>query len=242
VETKLAESASVAAASEARRRWIGAPARWSAVEYLVALVVFIVASPLVVELEYGKLIEAAMLTIVLGSAVVAVSKRWTTRATALSLVVPAVIGRWIHHYRPDMMPVAGYLGAGMVFLAFVLFHYFRYILRAPTVTFTVLCAAVSTYLMLGLFWTMAYLVVTSIHPDAFSFSGKPGTAGLMNPFDAFYFSFVTLSTVGYGDIVPASRPARMLAVLEATTGTLFVATLIARLVAIQASARTNAPR
>jgi len=238
VQNNPAEAASTAAVNEARRRWIGAPAKWSAVEYLVALVVFILASPLVVELDYGQVIEAGMLTIVLISAVVAVSERWITR---LAAVVLAVVGRWVHHYRPELMPVAVYLGAGMVFLVFVLFHYFRYILRAPTVNFTVLCAAVSTYLMLGMFWTMAYVLLTSIHPNAFTFSGKPGSPGLTNGFDAFYFSFVTLSTVGYGDIVPASRAARMLAVLEATTGTLFVATLIARLVAIQASSRSKTP-
>ena len=96
--------------------------------------------------------------------------------------------------------------------------------------------------MLGMFWTMAYLLLTSVHPDAFTYSGKQASAGLMNAFDAFYFSFVTLSTVGYGDIVPASRAARMLAVLEATTGTLFVAILIARLVAIQATSRSNPAR
>ena len=121
------------------RRWIGAPAKWSAVEYLIALVVFILASPLVVELDYGQVIEAVMLTIVLISAVVAVfPERWITRLAAVVLVLPAVTGRWVHHYRPELMPVAVYLGAGMVFLVFVLFHYFRYILRAPTVNFTVL--------------------------------------------------------------------------------------------------------
>lgn len=235
-----AESASAAAVREAQRRWIGAPAKWSAIGYLIALVVFILASPIVVELDYGRAIEGAMLTIVLISAVAAVSERWVTRLAAVMLVLPPVFCRWLHHYRPDLMPIAGYLAAGMVFLLFVLFHYFRYILRAPTVNFTVLCAAVSTYLMLGMLWTMSYIMLTSIRPDSFAQSGKP--VGLMNAFDAFYFSFVTLSTVGYGDIVPASRPARMLAVLEATTGTLFVATLIARLVAIQASSRTNVPR
>ena len=105
------------------------PAKWSAVEFLIALIVFILASPLVVELEYGKVIEAGLLTAMLGSAVVAVSERWATRLTAVLLVLPAVLGRWIHHYRPELVPVAAYLGAGMVFLAFVLFHYFRYILR-----------------------------------------------------------------------------------------------------------------
>jgi hypothetical protein len=54
-----------------------------------------------------------------------------------------------------------------------------------------------------------------------------------------YFSFITLSTVGYGDITPVSKVARMLAAAEATTGLLYVAVLIARLVAIQATPKKS---
>jgi voltage-gated potassium channel Kch len=54
----------------------------------------------------------------------------------------------------------------------------------------------------------------------------------MNGFNGIYFSFITLSTVGYGDITPVSRAARWLAALEAMTGLLYVAVLIARLVSL----------
>ena len=57
----------------------------------------------------------------------------------------------------------------------------------------------------------------------------------MDGFNAFYFSFITLSTVGYGDITPVSRIARWLAAMEAMTGLLYVAVLIARLVALYRS-------
>jgi hypothetical protein len=238
VENELADAV-LTSDPEVRRRIV---AKWSAVEFLIALVLFIVASPFVVELEHGQLIEAALLTTMLGSAVLAVSQKRSTRVAAILLVLPAIAGRWINHYRPDLVPVAAYLGAGLLFLAFVLFQYFRYILRAPTVDLAVLCAAVSTYLMLGMFWTMAYVLLTRIRPDSFALNGRPGMPGVVTGFDAFYFSFVTLSTVGYGDIVPASRLARMLAVMEATTGTLYVATLIARLVAIHASSRPTSER
>ena len=61
----------------------------------------------------------------------------------------------------------------------------------------------------------------------------------MEGFNAFYFSFITLCTVGYGDITPVSKVAKMLAALEAMTGVLYVAVLIARLVGINSSRRRN---
>jgi hypothetical protein len=61
----------------------------------------------------------------------------------------------------------------------------------------------------------------------------------MNGFNAFYFSFITLSTVGYGDITPLSRIARWLAAMEAMTGLLYVAVLIARLVSLYSVPKSN---
>ena len=66
--------------------------------------------------------------------------------------------------------------------------------------------------------------------EAFSFNTTTGTKETMAGFNAFYFSYITLSTVGYGDITPVSKVARMLAATEAMTGLLYVAVLISRLV------------
>ena len=70
-------------------------------------------------------------------------------------------------------------------------------------------------------------------PDAFA--GHPGADGALA--DWVYFSFVTLTTVGYGDITPVSTSARSLAMLEALTGQLYPAIIIARLVSLQTSSR-----
>jgi hypothetical protein len=72
--------------------------------------------------------------------------------------------------------------------------------------------------------------VGSLDRAAFNFSLAGDKA--MDGFRAFYFSFITLSTVGYGDITPVSGAARMLSSMEAMTGTLYVAIIIARLVAL----------
>ncbi|HEX4072316.1 MAG TPA: potassium channel family protein [Planctomycetaceae bacterium] len=235
----LVEAANIAPEIESRRRPALHFSQWSAVEFLIAMIVFLCASPFIVEIRHGREIEAVLLTLVLASAALAVSERRSIRITAIVLAVPAIASRWVHYYRPDLLPITASLSAAMLFLGFVLVQYFRYILRAPIVNLTVICAGVSTYLMLGMLWTMAYMMLTSIRPDSFALNTKPLQAGAMTGFDAFYFSFVTLSTVGYGDIVPVTRAARMLAVMESTTGTLFVAILIARLVAIHASSHSR---
>jgi len=107
------------------------------------------------------------------------------------------------------------------------------------VTVEVLCASVAVYLMLGLMWTVAYWLVDQLTPGgAFSFNTSRGGQS-MNGFTGFYFSFITLSTVGYGDITPVSRAARWLAAMEAMTGLLYVAVLIARLVSLYSSTKQD---
>ena len=210
---------------------------WSAFEFLIAIVLFIVTSPIVEGLQYGNLIDAILLTFVLASAVVAVANRRSVMIAAF-LAVLAIAGRWVHHFRPDSTTTVIYVSAGLLLLAFVFVQYLRYILTARVVTFRVLCAAISSYFMLGMLWGMAYIIISNITPRAFALSGEGGATVPLAGFDAFYFSFVTLSTVGYGDIVPVAKPARMLAAMEATTGTLYVAILIARLVSMHATAES----
>ena len=206
--------------------------RLSAVELLIALGLLFFSLPFVEEIKGGDIIVSILLSLVLISAVLAVANRRRTFVVAVLLAIPAVVGRWINHFRPDLLPPAIFLVAGLVLVAFVVANLLRFILRAPSVNAEVLCASISAYLMLGLMWTMAYWLVDQLTPGgAFSFNTNAGPQSI-NGFNAFYFSFITLSTVGYGDITPVSRIARWLAAMEAMTGLLYVAVLIARLVSL----------
>src|SRR6266436_1645876 len=165
--------------------------------------------------------------------------RRRTLAVALALAVPALTARWINHFWPDLVHPSVFLICALLLLAFVIAHLLHFILQAPVVTVEVLCASVSVYLMLGLMWTVAYWLVDQLTPGgAFSFNTSRG-AQSMNGFTGFYFSFITLSTVGYGDITPVSRAARWLAAMEAMTGLLYVAVLIARLVSLYSSTKQD---
>ena len=132
-----------------------------------------------------------------------------------------------------------FLIAGLALIAFVVANLLRFVLRAPSVNTEVLCASISAYLMLGLLWTVAYWLVAQVTPNAFAFNTNTGTKETMVGFNAFYFSFITLSTVGYGDIAPVSRIARWLAATEAMTGLLYVTVLIARLVSLYSTPKSQ---
>ena len=213
--------------------------RFSTVQLLVALVVLFISAPFVEELKGGGLILSVLFSLVLLAAVFAVADRKRTLAIALVLALPAITARWINFFQPRVVHPTVFLVCALLLLAFVIGHLLHFILHARVVTTEVLCASIAVYLMLGLTWTVAYWLVDQLTPGgAFSFNTSRG-AQSMNGFTGFYFSFITLSTVGYGDITPVSHAARWLAAMEAMTGLLYVAVLIARLVSLYSSAKAD---
>jgi hypothetical protein len=83
--------------------------------------------------------------------------------------------------------------------------------------------------MIGVLWGFLYAIVDRASPQSFAMHGSPSSLQLI---DLLYFSFSTLTTTGFGDIVPLSRPARTAVMLEGIVGQLFLAILIARLVGV----------
>ena len=209
--------------------------RFSAVELLLALVLLFVSAPFVEDLPGGDSIEAGLLTLVMVSAVFAVGRRRRTLIIALVLVLPALAGKWAFHLRPDLFSPLAFLAPTVAFFAFVVAQLLQFVLRAARVDTNVLCAGIAGYLMLGLLWIPAYVAVARLNPGAFVLTPTPGGAATLDGYNAFYFSFVTLCTVGFGDVTPVSKVARMLAVTEAITGVFYVAVLISRLVAVHSA-------
>jgi voltage-gated potassium channel len=206
--------------------------RFSAIGLLVALTILFAAFPFIEKLESGDMLKSILLTVVLLSAVWTVAGRGPILVTALFLAVPTMAARWVHLYRPDLLPPEVFLIGAILLVLFVNYHLLRSVLRAREVTTEVLCASIAAYLLLGLAWTFAYWLVAELVPGAFSLNVTSGSDGSIKGFNGFYFSFITLSTVGYGDITPVASVARMLAAAEAMTGLLYVAVLIARLVSL----------
>jgi len=216
--------------------------RYPAAQFLVALLLALVSSPFTEEIKDGDLIEALRLSVVLISGLVAVGGRRRLLALGIALVTPALVGKWLNHWQPTLVPAWMFLVPAVLFVLLLFGQILRFIMRAPRVSSEVLCAGVAGYLLLGYFWALAYILTARLSADAFTFTAGPPSGHLMKGFPAIYFSFITLCTVGYGDIVPVSGAARMLTMMESVIGTFYMAILIARLVSLHASANRKVER
>ena len=213
--------------------------RFSAIELLIAITAMFILFPFIEPLRSATLIESILITIVLVSAVLAVSGRRQVLIIAAILALPTLLARWIHYFRPDFLPPEVFLVGATAVVVFVIANLLRFVLTAPSASTEVLCAGISAYLLLGLAWTFAYWLVAELIPDAFAFNASIKGEMSIKGVDGLYFSLITLTTLGYGDISPVSKVARMLAAMEAVTGPLYLAVLIAHLVAVRAAPKAS---
>ena len=123
-----------------------------------------------------------------------------------------------------------------ILLGYVFWLMLRYLFTARTVEATTLLLAVNCYLVIGVVWAILYSLAEILQPGSFVLAGDPATPIWRH---LYYFSFVTLTTLGYGDIQPVSPLARSLAMFEAVGGVLFTGLLVARLVGMYGAQRNQ---
>jgi hypothetical protein len=206
-----------------------------------ALVAFYVLATIVRQLHewlhpgLPPVVEGILFVALLLAAVVSTSKGQAWKLFALLLGLPTA-ALWLVGIVVDSERVAVvhhlFLAA---FLGYVIWVMLRAIFASRQVTFNTVCASLCIYLLLGLVWALAYSTVDALDAAAFTYTvagGKPPSMVRVGRGDAavLYFSFATLTTLGYGDIVPTAPLSRMLATTEAITGQLYLAVLVARLV------------
>ncbi len=170
-------------------------------------------------------------TLMLFSGVYAVSANKGVFLVGLFIALPAIVCSWVYYFLKT--PALGILGN--IFLFFFFFYaaivILNHLFTEKEVTGDVIIGAVCVYFLIGFMWGIFFTLLEHFQPGSFQFDRErmEHTAWFV------YYSFVTLTTLGYGDITPMSTPARSLSVLEAVTGQLYLAVLIARLVGIHIS-------
>lgn len=214
---------------------------------LAALLILLVGGPVIQTVVPGDWLVDVLLIAVLVTAMVNITGHRRGLALTLALGIPAVIGRVVVAVveEPPVAIAAATFVATTLLMARILGAVARDVLTTSVVTGDVLAGAVCLYLLLGLTWALGYTFLLALDPGAIAFTDDilAGNGGGPPPFSVVtYFSFVTLTTLGYGDVSPISPVARNLAWLEAVFGQLFVAITIARLVSQHVAHRATSGR
>jgi len=172
-----------------------------------------------------------LITAILMSAIYAISRNKTTLIAGIVLAVPFFLGRWaIYFIDLFSLKILGAL-SGVIFFGFISAVVVKNLFSETKITLDLVMASVCGYLILGLGWSFVYATIELAAPGslyAAQWLGKDLSI-------LTYFSFVTLTTVGYGDITPVSAAARNFAVLEAVIGQIYLTVLVARLVGMHIS-------
>jgi hypothetical protein len=173
------------------------------------------------------------------SGVYGVSDKRAQWITALALAIPAVALNTVHAFRPDPQIAVPMLIFTILFLVFTLVSLLRAVVRAERVTYDTIYGALSVYLLMAIAWAAAYLLLVTIQPVGIIMDAARHPNHRMDWSDCVFYSFVTLTSQSTGDIVPMTAQARSLSILEAVSGTMYVAILVARLVGLYSSAKSQ---
>jgi hypothetical protein len=214
---------------------------WLSEKGLSAMLVFLalalfVAAPLVATGAAGAVLFDVFFSLLLLSGVVAVAKRRLVTIGVSVIVIATVAVRWVSLLRPESELGILFSALSIVTIGIMTALVLTQVFKTGPITAYRIQGAIAVYLLLGLMWTQAYELVYRAAPGAFRLA-EGVASGPRLTHSLAYYSFVTLTTVGYGDITPVHPMARSLAVAEALVGQLYPAILIARLVAMEIESR-----
>jgi hypothetical protein len=193
---------------------------------LLSLFVAILLTPVLNQDNWRRLMLAAVTFIPIVLSIVRLSqiKRWVWPSVLLAL------GNAVFVVAGNTFPSSTLTGVRWALLAaffgLTAAGLFSHLRNSRSVARAQLYTAVNIYLLLGLLWATLYLAIDAFSPGSIQIGSHPADRQT----ELLYFSLVTLSTIGYGDIVPLSGGARILAALEGVTGVLYIAITVALLV------------
>ena len=196
---------------------------------LFFLLLYIIGSPFLEPYKSMQVLAHVSLTMVLFAAAYIMYKQQYQTSLSLILLLPLLILYWLGIY--DVIAFSQF-GSYLLFICYyglLIYSFVTQILRSERVTQAVLYATFCIYLLLGLFWGALYSLLNEFTPGAFSGVLLENVhANSIHTFN--YFSFVTLTTLGYGDITPQTAGAASFCQMEAIVGQFFTAVVVAWLV------------
>ncbi len=201
--------------------------------WLLLLFIFVFV-PLVRPEGTGGIIIRIVYSLMLFTGIFSVSRRKKTLVIASIFAIVAMIANWLAEFETGRFIMIANDFSALLFNLFFAIAILIKTFKPGEITFRRIEGSIVVYLLAGLMFTYAYHAIYLISgPEAFNNIGGPVLKHFL------YYSFVTLTTVGYGDITPVSPVARSLANLESLIGQLYPAILIARLVSMEFESSTR---
>jgi hypothetical protein len=203
---------------------------------LIAILCLLVLAPVFKGFIGIRILMNILTTVVLVSAVYAVSKKKHVTITAALLALPMIASIWTSYF--VAVPYLILIGDcfAILFFAFTVIVILSFIFRERVVTINVIYSSIVVYLLIAIMWAFVFSVLESIHPGSFKIGIDQVEAGRSL---FIYYSFVTITTLGYGDITPITAIANSFSFLEAVIGQIYLVVLVARLVGMQIAQSMN---
>jgi voltage-gated potassium channel Kch len=199
---------------------------------LASLLLLILVRPFVGEQVLGLALLNIFLLATLATCVLTCSVNRIQVGLGLGLTAALLITNQLHDITGHPALGTASSALGLVFFGYITSGMLRHLfLHTRRVSADTICGALSVYLLMGVAWAFAYALLELAEPSSFSFGAA--ATGREDDFARFLsFSFVTLTTLGYGDVVPVTPKGNSLATTEAIVGQIYLTVLVARLVAI----------
>jgi hypothetical protein len=199
---------------------------------LIALLLYLTLSPFLRNLIALRILMDVVFSCVLIAGIYAVGRKKRRSIMAAALALPLFVSVWAGYVNRLPWLTLGGNFFGILFMGYTIFVLLSFIFEEQVVTRHTIFAAVVVYLLIGLMWALVFSIMETLNPGTLvaaqgRFKDQPHLF--------LYYSFVTLTTLGYGDITPVDPRAGVLAVLEAIIGQIYLAVLVARLVGMHIS-------
>ena len=190
---------------------------------LIGAVSFVPAS------DFGRLLLNATNMFLLLATVAAVGRTILSFVIGLLLALPAVLFQYLGLWHDSDLDLTWSWTFCATLYSISIVYLLRYVFQPKVMTQDKLFGAAAAYLLIGVFWAYLYAIIGFLYPHSYLIVGQPGQVVYA---DALYLSITVLTSTGFGDVVPLTRQARGICMIEQITGALFVAILIARLAGV----------
>lgn len=170
----------------------------------------------------GHFFSTLLVALIPLSSGLALTRDKKTATIILVIATPFVILDGLNFFSPHRLLMVTAFSFATVLYFYIVILLTKCVLAIREVTVDLIYCAISIYLLIGMGWAGVYTILESISPG--SFSGTPESGDLL------YFSFITLTTVGYGDVLPLSALGKRLAIVEGAMGSIYMAVIVAMIV------------